>query len=315
MGTRQSRRRGRRLFVILGVIASLWLVALVWPVSRATPPSLWVGADAPLVIAHQGGNQEAPGNTMAAFDRAVAVGADALEFDVALTADGELVIIHDLTVDRTTDGSGAVSELTISELARLDAAFGLEDESGRPIRDPALNPFIGQGIGVPALRDLFARHPQMPMLIEIKNDGELGSSAAAELASLIDEYNRADRTIVASFHEDSLVAFRDASGGSVVTSASQGEMIPYYAFFRLGWRPFNNRPPFAALQLPTTFDVGPITLDLTTASFRRYTTRRGLPIHYWTINDDAEMVRLAQLGAAGLITDRPEAMRGIFANN
>ena len=108
-------------------------------------------SDRPLVFAHRGGAQLAPENTMPAIDNGMALGADGLEIDVQLSADGIPVVIHDQTLDRTTDRTGPVSALTAAELARVDAGFHFELDGKHPFR--------GQGIGVPLLDDVLAKHP------------------------------------------------------------------------------------------------------------------------------------------------------------
>lgn len=298
--------------IVLAVVVVSWVGLAVVPAPEAGTDPLWMGAsDAPLLIAHQGGNREVPANTMAAFNHALAVGADVLEFDVVLTADERLAVIHDLTIDRTTDGTGPVADFTAEQLKSFDAGFGFEDGNGDPIRDAARNPFIGTGVTIPLLEEVFTAFPETPMLIELKDSGERGVRAASVLADAIESFDRAPRTIVASFHEGSLRAFRDVAP-AVATSASQGEMVPFYVKHRLRWNALNNGVPFQALQLPTAFDVGPVTLDLTRRALRRDAARRGMPIHYWTINDRDEMERLTELGVAGIMTDLPTTLAEVL---
>ena len=109
------------------------------------------------VIAHRGGSKLRPENTIAAFDHACQIGADALECDVHLSRDGEVVVIHDFTLERTTDATGPVDGLTAAELARLDAGFRFQPEQDYPYR--------GRGCGVPRLAELLGRYPSMPVVI------------------------------------------------------------------------------------------------------------------------------------------------------
>src|SRR5215469_7045550 len=118
--------------------------------------------DRVVVIAHRGGSGLRPENTLAAFDHALTLGVGGLECDVHLSADGEIVVIHDDTLRRTTDRQGRVASLTADELARVDAGFHFQDEAGAPFR--------GRGIGVPRLADLLDRTPAVPLTIELKGE-------------------------------------------------------------------------------------------------------------------------------------------------
>src|SRR6185503_872826 len=126
----------------------------------------------PLVFAHRGGAKLAPENTMVAIDNGMALGSDGLEIDTHLSADGIPVVIHDPTLDRTTDRTGPVSALTAAELARVDAGFRFEVDS--------LFPFRGQGHGVPRLDDVLKKHPKARVIIEMKGgDPALARAVAA----------------------------------------------------------------------------------------------------------------------------------------
>ena len=117
-----------------------------------------------MVIAHQGGEWLRPSNTLVAFDHAVELGVDVLEMDIHQTQDGVIVLMHDATVDRTTDGSGAIKEMSFAEIRELDAGYYWTDDDG------ATYPYRGQGIQVPTLEELFQRYPDMRMNIEIKQE-------------------------------------------------------------------------------------------------------------------------------------------------
>ncbi|MFP4510785.1 MAG: glycerophosphodiester phosphodiesterase [Spirochaetaceae bacterium] len=304
-----------KVFIIVCVfIAVVWgLAAAFVGDPRDTSPHWLATPDGmPRVIAHQGGNQERPAQTNTAFAHAHEIGVDIFELDVVLTADDELAVIHDLTVDRTTNGSGAVSEMTYAEIRALDAGFGLENEQGQPLRDPARNRFIGAGAYVPSLRELFETYPDTPMLIEIKDDDERGDRAAAVLWNLVQEFNREDLVVVASFNRRPLATFRDISGGRVTMSGSMDEVVRFYVPHLLALHALNRGTPFQVFNLPTSFDVGPISLNLTSQRLRRDIARRGMALHYWTINRDEDMQTLIELGVDGIITDRPTRLRELI---
>src|SRR5687767_4552870 len=129
----------------------------------------------PLVFAHRGGCALGPENTIAAFDLGMAAGADGLEFDVHLSADGVAVVCHDDTLDRTTGGSGPVRARTAVELARVDAGYHFVDEHGG-------YPFREREVGIPSLRDVLRRYPDIPIIVEMKVDSpEMGEAVAADV--------------------------------------------------------------------------------------------------------------------------------------
>ena len=295
------------LIVVLVVVAAAWGFMAGYVGSPRETAAHWVATPdgLPRVIAHQGGNQERPGQTNLAFAHAHDIGVDIFELDVVLTADDQLAVIHDLTVDRSTDGTGAVADMTYAEIRALDAAYGLEDETGQPVRDPARNPFIGVGAYVPSLRELFETYPDTPMLVEIKDDDERGDRAAAVLWDLVQEFGREDLVVVASFNRRPLATFRDISGGRVTMSGAMDDVVRFYVPHLLGLHALNNNTPFQVFNLPMSFNVGPLTLDLTARRLRRDIARRGMALHYWTINDVDDMQRLVELGVDGIITDRP----------
>jgi len=247
----------------------------------------------PLVMAHQGGYGLWPSNTLYAFQRAVALGVDVLEMDVHSTTDDVLVVIHDDTVHRTTDGSGAVHDFILAELQRLDAGYRWTSDGGGTF------PYRGQGIRIPALEELFVAFPGMPMNIEIK---QAEPSIAAPLCRLIREYDMEERVLVASFHEVATREFRQACP-EVATATIQNEVIILFALSR----PFLEgvySPAAGAMQVPEYRSgihvLAPRLIDAA--------HKRGLQVHAWTINDEDDMRRLIDLGVDGIITDYPDRL-------
>ena len=131
----------------------------------------------PLVYAHRGGSALRPENTIASFDHGLSLGADGLELDVHLSRDGIVVVHHDATIDRTTAGTGPVSSLTAAELGSVDAGHWFTPaalEQPRPEPGAAEFPFRGRRLGVPRLREVLDRYPEVPIIIELKaNQPEL----------------------------------------------------------------------------------------------------------------------------------------------
>jgi len=254
--------------------------------------SVYFDTARPMVIAHQGGDGLRPGNTLVAFQNAVDLGVDVLEMDVNQTRDGALVLIHDTTVERTTDGRGAVADLTLAEIKALDAAYHWPYHGEE-------RPYRGRGVHVPTLDEVIARFPRQRYNIELKPDA---AAPARALCAALDRLGAARRVLVASFHATAMEAFREACP-TVPTSAHAGETRWFYLQYRLGvWR--LARPGAPALQVPQT-SAG---FDLTTAGFIDAAASRGLHLDFWTINDPADMRVLVERGAGGIITDRPDLL-------
>jgi glycerophosphoryl diester phosphodiesterase len=280
--------------LVAGALAALY-VWLVWSEGKPVAGHPFFAAEAPRtqVIAHRGGAGLRPENTLPAFAHALALGADIIEMDVRPTADGELVVIHDETLGRTTDGAGAVSALTLAELKRLDAGYRFTTDGGRSF------PFRGQGIGVPTLGEVLASFPAARMVIEPKTEA---AGVAARLCRLLRERGAASRTIVGSFRDSSLEEFRRACP-EVATSASTSEALRFLAAQKAGVAEALS-PQVQALQVPERFGgVRVLTRDFVEAA-----RGRNLKVHAWTINDPAEMRRLIEVGVDGIMTDHPDRL-------
>src|SRR5262249_8113822 len=195
----------------------------------------------PLFFAHRGGSLLAPENTMAAFERGVSHGADALEVDLQTTSEGEIVVIHDPTVDRTTEGAGPVSAYTLAELRRLDAGYRFTIDGGRT------HPFRGEGLTVPTLREVFARFlPATRINIDMK---ESTPARERRLWDLIQEYAAYDRVGAGCEDAAAIARFRRMSGGRVATAAASAEAR---TFLFAVWGRVTRwlRVPYDALQIP-----------------------------------------------------------------
>jgi glycerophosphoryl diester phosphodiesterase len=282
--------------VLLGLATVLVLVGVVLIlIARPAPPHPFFARFEryPLVMAHQGGNQLWPDNTLYAFERATALGVDVLEMDVHGTADGELVVIHDDTVDRTTDGSGAVREHTLTEIKTLDAGYRWTDDDGQTF------PYRGQGVTVPTLAEVFDAFPDMPMNIEIK---QVEPTIAEPLCRLIRDAGMAEQVLVASFHEEALGEFREACP-EVATATGENEVIALFALSKIFFEGAYS-PAARAVQVPE-YRSG---LHVLTPRFVDAAHRRGLQVHPWTVNEEEQMQRLIDLGVDGIITDRPDLL-------
>lgn len=248
--------------------------------------------DRPLVIAHQGGDGLWPSNTMYAFENAVRLGADILELDVHRTRDGVFVAIHDATVDRTTNGTGAVRDMTLTEVQSLDAGWSWSPDGER-------YPYRNTGLRIPTLMELFAAFPDMPFNVELKpND----PGAAIDLCRLLRVERRTESVMVASFHDAPLAVFRQSCPG-VATAASPSDVRGAFVLSTLGLAELHT-PTSEAYQVP----VRQGSLTIVTQRFIDGAHARNVDVHVWTIDEEADMRRLLAMGVDGIITDRPDRL-------
>lgn len=255
--------------------------------------------DRPLFFAHRGGSLLAPENTLVAFERGLSYGADALELDIQSTRDGELVVIHDPTVDRTTNGSGPVAGFTLDELRRQDAGFRFTPDSGQTF------PFRGQDIRIPTLREIFERFPSIRINVDLKADDP---ERERRFWRVIQEYEAVDRVMVGSFAHAPLVRFRALTGGRVATSGSQRE-ITYFVVAATARCARILHPAYDALQVPETHRGVRIVSPVTVAAAHGL----GLDVHVWTVDVQADMRRLLSWGVDGVMTDRPDVLAEVLA--
>jgi glycerophosphoryl diester phosphodiesterase len=256
------------------------------PHGRRRPSLFFSGA--PVAIAHRGGSALRPENSMAAVAHALALGVDAIECDVHLSRDGEPVVIHDATLDRTTDATGPVTALSADQLARVDAAYWFGRESGFPFR--------GQGIGVPRLATLLAETADRPVIVEIKGDDPRVALRALEV---IDAAGASDRVVVAGFSHRVLSAVRRRVD-RIVTSASKDEVRSAVRLAAVGLGPW--RPRFQIFQAPVRFGDRRV---LTPRLVGRLAAAH-IPVQAWIVDDETEMRTLLGWGVTGLISDRPD---------
>ena len=253
-------------------------------------------AGAPLLMAHRGGAKLAPENTMAAFRRAVdEYDADVLEMDVRLTADGRLVVIHDETVDRTTDGTGFVRETMWDQLRRLDAGYRFRDLSG------AFS-FRGRGVRLPLFEDVLDAFPQMRVNVEPK-----AAEAAAPLVAAVRSRNAEHRVLVGAVREATRKGARTHRGP---WGASRRQLAPFWFVHRV---PLAGRwyvPRADAFQVSERWGAFP----LLTPSLVREAHRRNIPVHAWVVDDPEEMRRLLAWGVDGIQTDRPDLLASVLAD-
>jgi glycerophosphoryl diester phosphodiesterase len=248
---------------------------------------------APLVFAHRGGGGLYPENTLEAFEYSARMGADVLELDVHQTRDGALVVLHDRAVDRTTNGRGRVSDLTLEELKKLDAGFQFSPDGGQSY------PFRGREIKIPTLNEVFDALPKMIFNIEPKQQTP---SIVQPLCAVLRERKMTNQSIVGSFNQTTIDDFRRACP-EVATAASPAEASRFLALYKTGLAD-SYSPPMQALQIPQTLGG----FAVVSKDFIEAAHRRNLQVHVWTINDEADMRKLIDAGADGIMTDYPDKL-------
>ena len=250
----------------------------------------------PIAFAHRGGAGEAPENTLAAFEIAVTLGYRYLETDAHVTRDGVLVAFHDDRLDRVTDRTGAIAELGIVEVEAADAGYTFSPDGGSSF------PFRGRDIRVPWLEEILVRWPGVRINIDPKSDPCVGP-----LVALLDRLGAWERVCIGSFSDRRLRRIRALSRGQACTSMGPRSV----ALARLAATSgMMARLSADCVQVPIRRGPFPIV----TKRFVQAAHRVGLPVHVWTINDEATMDDLLDFGVDGIMTDRLRLLRDVFAH-
>ncbi len=255
------------------------------------------------MLTHQGGELLAPTNTLAAFDKADEIGgSDFFDIDVHMTKDGQLVGIHDETVDRTTNGHGRVDSYTLEELRQFDAGYNFRDLAGN-------YSYRGKGVRIPALEEIFSRYGEKYHLhFEIKDTYPKNGPSRIEekLWQLVRKYHVEKRVIVASFQQEIVDRFNRLAGGEVVMGAGKAEITRFVLAHTFHLPGFYRRKSHV-LEIPTASSG----FNLKDRKIIEGAHRLGMEVYYWTIDDPAEMRELIELGADGLFTNRPDLFKAL----
>ncbi len=253
----------------------------------------------PLVFGHRGASGRLPENTLASFRLALEEGADVLETDVHLTRDGQVVVAHDDDLERMSDGRGPLAAHTFAELRRLDAGHGFTLDDG------ASFPERGRGHRIPLLAEVFETFPQVRFNIELK---QADPALARAVVALVRETDRAPRTLLTAGEDAAMATLRAEiarAGLQPALGASSGEIAAFIHAVLQGAPP---PPGLQALQVPPAFSGQP----LVTESFVAHAHAHELQVHVWTINREAEMTRLIELGVDGVMSDFPGRLRALL---
>lgn len=241
------------------------------------------------VIGHRGNRAHAPENTLQSLLEAVALGADALEFDLRLSRDGQLVMFHDATLERTTDGQGLLAQQTLAELQALDAGAKFTPDGGRSY------PWRGRGVRVSSFDEVIDALPRdLPCIVELKTP-----AATEPLRQAVRRHGIENRIIVAGFDAQSTRPLRGAGFALGASTRDVVALLPA-ALLHLQAKPRHVQ----ALCIPQRWHGLPVPI----AAFARALRRSGTVIHVWTVNDVAEAQALWAAGVQGIISDDPGLM-------
>jgi len=251
----------------------------------------------PRLFGHRGAAGLAPENTIPSFALGLALGADVLELDVHGSRDGVVVVFHDATLERTTNGTGPLRTHTLYELQRLDAGYHFT-------RDGRDYPYRGHGVRIPTLEAVLKQFPLAPCNIEIKQEDPL---IVEEVVGIIRRFDAQHRVLLAAEHHAIMREIR-LHAGDIATSFSAEEVADFINRLR-GGNFAGYRPAGRALQIPPRFGD----IELVTAESIAAAHRCGLEVHAWTINQRDEMEELLRLGVDGLMSDLPGLAHTVMA--
>lgn len=312
----KATKKRKRLKIILFVVVCSLVFVYVWLRLTAGPVAhhpFYINKGNLETIAHRGGAGERPENTLEAMDHAASSGVDILEFDIRRTEDDQLVLLHDKTLDRTTNCQGLVSEKKLVDLLHCDAGFWFNsgsDEKNEPsqISGPKERQysFRGKGIQIPTLDSVFDQYPGFRMIIEIKpSDPEINPI----FCGLIRKYQMQSKVLVGSFHQEILDDFRNRCP-DVTTSTGPGEVVRFFLFSKIGL-PELYTPAATALQIPPRlklpFGWFPF-LEVITPQLIKNAHLKNMVVQAWTINESKQMQDLNKMGIDGIMTDLPTAL-------
>ena len=329
--------RGLRFiaFLLITVLLAYGIIAILpAPKNYKGDNPLMKNGELPMIVAHRGGRDEFPQNTLEAFYNAYSIDENVImETDVNLTKDGVLILLHNELLDATTNVTGLASDWNYSDLISERVNFGYDNPTEHQILDGERRYFTVDGErrlptdvaypdGITArdeeiylattLEELLVAFPNNTVSVEIKQKGELGLKAVAEAIRLIEKYGAFDRVILASFHSDIFREFvrlkkEKLVPDSFMFSPGMIGIAEFYILMTLGMDSLYTSG-VALLQIPME-EYG---FNLATERMIRKAHEHNLAVHYWTIDDPDDMRRLITLGADAIMTDKPSLLKKVL---
>jgi glycerophosphoryl diester phosphodiesterase len=249
----------------------------------------------PVGFAHRGGAGDAPENTLAAFEAAIALGYRYLETDAQVTREGTVVAFHDDRLERVTDREGAIADLDLADVQTADAGYRFSLDGGHS------HPHRGRGLTIPRLEDLLMRWPDARLNIDVQTDRGM-----LALVDLVDRFGAWDRICLGSLSRARQRRIRVLSRGRACCAMAPGALAIAHLTALCGLMP---RLGADCIQL----SLGDGPTPIITTQLIHAAHRVGLPVHAWTVNDERVMHELLDLGIDGIMTDRPRLLRAVFA--
>lgn len=324
-----------------GVVAVFMLIPILFTMGDAgdsnTPVETYPDSDNPYiseyldpdVSAHRSGAGTAPQNTLMAFENIIenadSVNVDTLEFDVQITADGELVLMHDLTYDNTTDAVEAfgrenvfVSSLTLEEAQVLNMGENFKGNGDYPYRglrgdDIPYNLRVVTCDKVIDYVEANCGNKDYNYVIEIKSIGSDGKKAVDKLYSIITERNLQDKVIWSTF-APGVSSYMVKNYPEIPRTADAIEAIQFYFYYRMGWNLSDVQPTYIALQIPYGENALDNLINLGNTEMINYAHSYNIALQYWTINNEEDIVHLTKNGADCIMTDYPQLANEAIAS-
>ncbi|MDC7250541.1 MAG: glycerophosphodiester phosphodiesterase [Sphaerochaetaceae bacterium] len=248
----------------------------------------------PRVVAHRGDSKHFPENTIEAFLSAVKMGVDVIETDVHLSKDNVVVIWHDETLDRNTNGSGRIEDHVVDELIEFDAGYTFSKDGGKTF------PFRNKGVKLCTLEEALTKCPNQRFNVDLKTKD---LKIVDEFIKVVRAHNAEDRVCCASFHLENLLAIRKAAP-DILTSVTTKEVLPLLLKQKLGILPKKLATRRIIFQVPVAQGI----IKVITPRFVKMMHIRDAIIMVWTINDENEMIRLFKMGVDSIMTDDPKTV-------
>lgn len=319
--------------VLASIVAFFAVINIIPPKKNVSENPFIVGkGNLPMIAAHRGGGECNPENTMLAFREAVKTyKVEIIESDLYLTKDGYLVYNHDSYIDETCNVNGDISldevedlcetksnrhyisDMTLAELQTYNFGYYFKNENGERIYKDETN-LAEKGLQIATVEQLFEEfylsNPDLLFIVEIKNSGESGYEACRILNETLNRYpSYRDQIVVGTFHDEIEVELK-TKYSDLYRGAPTGTAAKFVITQMFGVNLFENGD-FACLQIPTSYDVG-IEIQLNKKTFIRRAHRKNIAVQYWTINDEATMRELIELGCDCIMTDNPKLLKEVL---